>query len=90
MSQGKFSPEAYEPLSKLKILNLAGNSLHSLHQSLFEHLISIKVLNLSRNPFTVFDYRTSIAISSLSYLEELDISYCSLKELSSSQFHNAK
>ncbi|XP_014489321.1 PREDICTED: leucine-rich repeat neuronal protein 2-like [Dinoponera quadriceps] len=88
--EGKFSPEAYEPLSNLKTLNLAGNSLHWLHQSLFEHLASLKVLNLSENPFIMFDYRTSIAISSLSYLEELDISYCSLKELPKIQFHTAK
>ncbi|EZA58169.1 hypothetical protein DMN91_011706 [Ooceraea biroi] len=87
--EGKFSPEAYEPLSNLKVLNLADNLLHWLHQSIFEHLVGIKVLNLSGNPFGVFDYRTSIAISSLSYLEELDISYCQLKELPNLQFHHA-
>ncbi|XP_039313898.1 chondroadherin isoform X2 [Solenopsis invicta] len=88
--EGKFSPEAYEPLSNLQILNLANNDLHWLHQSLFEHLVSLTVLNLSGNPFGVFEYRTSIAISSLSYLEDLDISYCKLKELPNSQFHNSK
>lgn len=74
----------------MKSLNLAGNVLQWLHQSIFEHLVGIKVLNLSSNPFGVFDYRTSIAISSLSYLEELDISYCELKELPNLQFHTAK
>lgn len=38
----------------------------------------------------MFDFRTSIAISSLSYLEDLDISYCNLEELPNLQFHNAK
>ncbi|XP_012233479.1 leucine-rich repeat neuronal protein 2 [Linepithema humile] len=88
--EGKFSPVAYEPLSNLRVLNLAGNILHWLHQSVFEHLVGIKVLNLSGNPFGVIDYRTSIAISSLSYLEELDISYCGLKDLPNFQFHNSK
>ncbi|XP_018343291.1 PREDICTED: leucine-rich repeat neuronal protein 2 [Trachymyrmex septentrionalis] len=88
--EGTFSPEAYEPLSNLQILNLGNNVLHWLHQSLFEHIADLKVLNLSGNPFGVFDYRTSIAISSLSYLEELDISYCELRELPNHQFHNAK
>ncbi|EFN84842.1 Leucine-rich repeat neuronal protein 2 [Harpegnathos saltator] len=88
--EGRFSPEAYEPLSNLKTLNVANNLLQWLHQSLFEHLVGVTVLNLSGNPFKVFDYRTSIAISSLSYLEELDISYCELKRLPNFQFHNAK
>ncbi|XP_012529913.1 slit homolog 1 protein [Monomorium pharaonis] len=88
--EGKFSPEAYEPLSILRILNLGNNDLHWLHQSLFEHLVSLRVLDLAGNPFGVFDYRTSIAISSLSYLEDLDISYCQLRELPNSQFHNSK
>ncbi|XP_012056986.1 PREDICTED: leucine-rich repeat neuronal protein 2-like [Atta cephalotes] len=88
--EGTFSPEAYEPLSNLQILNLGNNVLHWLHQSIFEHIADLKVLNLSGNPFGVFDYRTSIAISSLSYLEELDISYCELRELPNFQFHNAK
>ncbi|KMQ91340.1 leucine-rich repeat neuronal protein 1-like protein [Lasius niger] len=87
--EGQFSPEAYEPLP-LKVLNLSNNILQWLHQSVFEHIIGIEVLNLSGNPFGVFDYRTSIAISSLSYLQELDISYCQLKELPNLQFHNAK
>ncbi|XP_018402021.1 PREDICTED: leucine-rich repeats and immunoglobulin-like domains protein 2 [Cyphomyrmex costatus] len=88
--EGKFSSEAYEPLSNLRILNLGNNILHWLHQSVFEHIADLEVLNLSGNPFGVLDYRTSIAISSLSYLEELDISYCQLRELPNHQFHNAK
>ncbi|GAB1859730.1 Leucine-rich repeat neuronal protein 1 [Camponotus japonicus] len=87
--EGHFKPEAYEPLP-LKILNLSNNILHSLHQSIFEHIADLEVLNLSGNPFGVLDYSTSIAISSLSYLRELNISYCMLKELPNLQFHNAK
>ncbi|XP_029169687.1 leucine-rich repeat neuronal protein 2-like [Nylanderia fulva] len=87
--EGQFSPEAYEPLP-LKILNLSFNILQWLHQSIFEHMVSIEVLDLSGNPFGVFDYRTSIAITSLSYLQELNLSYCKLKELPNLQFHNAR
>lgn len=74
----------------MRILNLANNALHWLHQSLFEHLTDLTVLNLAGNPFGVFDLRTTIAISSLSYLVDLDISHCKLRELPNLQFHNAK
>ncbi|KOX70019.1 Leucine-rich repeat neuronal protein 2 [Melipona quadrifasciata] len=86
--EGKFSMVTYEPLEELVILNLAHNVLHSLHQDLFEHMSSLKVLNLSWNLFTKIDSRTSLAISSLLNLEELDLSYCGLKTLPDSQFHS--
>ncbi|KAK9297190.1 hypothetical protein QLX08_009053 [Tetragonisca angustula] len=86
--EGKFSMAAYEPLEELVILNLAHNVLHSLHQDLFEHMTSLKVLNLSWNLFTKIDSRTSLAISSLLNLEELDLSYCGLKTLPDSQFQS--
>ena len=50
--EGRFSPDAYEPLAKLRVLNLANNELHSLHQDLFEHMSALKVLNLSGNLFS--------------------------------------
>ncbi|XP_076302372.1 CD180 antigen-like [Lasioglossum baleicum] len=87
--EGKFSPYAYEPLEKLLVLNLAHNVLHSLHQDVFEHMASLKVLNLSGNLFSKIDTRTSIAISTLSQLEELDLSYCGLKTLPS-QFYTTR
>ncbi|XP_043595808.1 leucine-rich repeat neuronal protein 3-like [Bombus pyrosoma] len=88
--EGKFSSDAYEPLEKLVVLNLAHNVLHSLHQDLFEHMESLKVLNLSWNQFSRIDERTSIAISSLPYLEELDLSYCGLKTLSDVHFYSSR
>ncbi|XP_011877507.1 PREDICTED: leucine-rich repeat neuronal protein 2-like [Vollenhovia emeryi] len=87
--EGRFSSEAYEPLN-LQVLDLSGNVLHWLHQSIFEHLADLKVLKLAKNPFGAFDYRTSIAISSLSCLEDLDLSYCQLRELPNLQFYHAK
>lgn len=79
--QGKFSSEAYEPLSKLTYLNLANNALHALDQDLFEHVPSLKVLILSGNPLKMIEGHTTFAISSLPYLEELDLSFCDLDEL---------
>ncbi|OAD57813.1 Leucine-rich repeat neuronal protein 2 [Eufriesea mexicana] len=88
--EGKFSPEAYEPLEKLVVLNLAHNVLHTLHQDIFEHMTSLKVLNLSGNLFSKIDSRTSIALSSLPDLEELDLSYCGLKTLPDIQFYSSR
>ncbi|XP_014614936.1 PREDICTED: leucine-rich repeat neuronal protein 2-like, partial [Polistes canadensis] len=78
--EGKFSPEAYEPLN-LRYLNLANNLLHALNQDIFEHLGSLKVLILANNPLKMLIEPTSLAINNLPYLEELDLSYCDLKEL---------
>ncbi|XP_043665773.1 platelet glycoprotein V-like [Vespula pensylvanica] len=79
--EGRFSPEAYEPLSKLTYLNLAGNVLHALDQDLFEHIPSLKVLILNENPLKMIEGHTALALSSLPYLEELDLSSCDLDEL---------
>ncbi|CAK9798198.1 Leucine-rich repeat neuronal protein 2 [Anthophora plagiata] len=87
--EGNYSPSFYEPLEKLIVLNLAHNMLVSLHQDLFEHIPDLKVLNLSGNHFSIVDYGTSIALSSLLKLEELDLSYCKLKTLPSTQFRSS-
>lgn len=88
--RGRFSPEAYTPLAKMEELNLAYNALHSLHQDLFEHLGSLKILSLEGNPLTVIDSATVIALSNLPYLEELDLSYCELDDLPEHLFHTPK
>ncbi|XP_033325187.2 extracellular matrix protein 2 [Megalopta genalis] len=79
--QGRFSTRNYEPLAKLTRLSLAYNQLHSLHQDLFEHVPNLKVLDLSHNLFTRIDQRTLFAITSLAKLEELNLSYCGLKDI---------
>ncbi|XP_076162262.1 podocan [Ptiloglossa arizonensis] len=88
--EGKFSSKFYEPLENLTLLNLAYNKLYSLHQDLFEHMSNLKILNLSHNLLTQIDLRTSLAISSIQQLEELDLSYCGLKMLQSFQFYTSK
>ncbi|XP_016914126.1 leucine-rich repeat neuronal protein 3 [Apis cerana] len=88
--EGKFSPDIYEPLEKLVILNLAYNMLHSLHHDLFEHTTNLKVLDLSGNLFSILDSRSIIAISSLPNLEELNLSYCGLKTIPETSFYTCK
>ncbi|XP_046617558.1 leucine-rich repeat neuronal protein 1-like [Neodiprion virginianus] len=88
--RGRFSPVAYEPLPKMKVLNLAYNALHSLHRDLFEHLGSLTVLSLEGNPFENIDDPTVDALSYLSYLEELTLSYCDLDDLPEHVFHTPK
>ncbi|KAK2580065.1 hypothetical protein KPH14_012349 [Odynerus spinipes] len=88
--EGRFSPESYEPLSKLTFLNLAHNKLHALNQDIFEHVPSLKVLTLTGNPLKMIEGHTTLAISSLPYLEELDLSYCELNELPKHIFHKPR
>nr|XP_012144395.1 PREDICTED: carboxypeptidase N subunit 2-like [Megachile rotundata] len=88
--EGRFSVDDYEPLAKLTVLNLASNELHSLHQDIFEHTPALKILNLSKNLFSKIDHPTSIALSSLPQLEELDLSYCSLTMLPESLFYTSR
>ncbi|XP_047345545.1 leucine-rich repeat neuronal protein 2-like isoform X1 [Vespa velutina] len=88
--EGRFSPEAYEPLSKLIKLNLANNALHALDQDLFEHVPSLKVLILNGNPLKMVEGHTTLAINSLPYLEELDISFCDLDELPKHIFYKPR
>lgn len=67
--EGKYSPEIYEPLKSLKILNLAQNDLHSLNQDLFEHFPNLEELSLSNNPFKVIDHVTTVALGSVPSLK---------------------
>ncbi|XP_015588919.1 leucine-rich repeat neuronal protein 1 [Cephus cinctus] len=88
--EGRFSDVAYEPLSRLVTLNLGHNALHTLNADLFEHIPDLKVLILEGNPLRVIDHSTTIAIADLPYLEELDLSYCGLKDLPDHLFHTPK
>lgn len=88
--EGKYTPESYEPLAKLTTLNLAYNKLHALNQDVFEHTPSLKVLILFGNPLKMLEGHTTLAISSLPYLEELDLSYCELDELPKHIFYKPR
>ena len=79
--------ESYEPLKKLRILNLSYNLLYTLDQAMFEHVPDLKILNLRGNPFIVIDIPTNLAISDISRLEELDLSYCDINSMPHHIFH---
>ncbi|XP_063979003.1 leucine-rich repeat neuronal protein 3-like [Diachasmimorpha longicaudata] len=88
--QGHFSPIEWEPLEKLRVLNLAHNNLHTLNQDLFEHITELKDLNLSGNPLSMIDHSSLDALGDLSILEELDLSNCELHNLPDTLFHVPK
>lgn len=73
----------------LKILNLSYNLFHTLNQGIFKHTRDLKILSLRGNPLTVIDTPTLNALSSIPILEELDLSYCGLKDLPHYIFHTS-
>lgn len=87
--EGNYSPDGFEPLY-IEVLDLSYNELHSLHQDLFEHLPKIKRLFLQWNPLKIIDYGPKISITSLSYLELLDLSHTGIKELPEGFLHTLK
>ncbi|CAH0761760.1 unnamed protein product [Diatraea saccharalis] len=85
--EGRYSPQLYEPLLSMEVLNLAHNELHSLHSDLFEHVPELTELDLTGNPMTVIDDRTLISISSLSMLKVLRLRSCQLTEIPDKFLH---
>ncbi|KAF5294333.1 hypothetical protein FQR65_LT10786 [Abscondita terminalis] len=96
----KLKPEVFKglradgsnyPLGSLKTLKLDNNNIHTLDQDLFEHLDQVlEVLDLSYNPFKVFDQQTTIAIGSIVFLKELYLSYTKIKKLPNYFLHTPK
>lgn len=66
--KGPYNNTTYEPLL-LEDLNLAYNLIHSLPHNIFEHLSTLKQLNLEGNHFRVLDHPTQLALSSVKDLE---------------------
>lgn len=85
--QGRYDPVEYEPLKRLRVLNLAGNDIHKLDADVFEHMVSLEELNLSENPFMVIDSGTEIAISQIPKLKKLNLANTQLKTLPEHIFH---
>ncbi|KAJ8687951.1 hypothetical protein QAD02_023746 [Eretmocerus hayati] len=84
---GRYADEAYEPLGNLRMLNLSGNKFHSLDKDLFEHVQDLHVLDLSDNPFSIFDHAATMSLTDLPYLSELYLSRCKLKKLDATTLH---
>ncbi|KAJ2943319.1 hypothetical protein O0L34_g12124 [Tuta absoluta] len=88
--EGRYSPEKYEPLPAMRVLNLAYNDLHSLNQDLFEHLSELTELDLSGNPLSVLDHVTLIAISSLPMLKVLRLRECKIPAIPEKFLHTPR
>ncbi|KAI5640071.1 leucine rich repeat domain-containing protein [Phthorimaea operculella] len=88
--EGRYSPEKYEPLPAMRVLNLAYNDLHSLNQDLFEHLSELTELDLSGNPLSVLDHVTLIAISSLPMLKVLRMRDCKIPAIPEKFLHTPR
>ncbi|KAL4711237.1 hypothetical protein ACJJTC_019078 [Scirpophaga incertulas] len=85
--EGRYSPEEYEPLESMRVLNLAYNEFHSLNQDLFEHMPELTELDLSGNPIITIDYPTLISMSSLPMLKVLRLRSCQLTEIPEKFLH---
>jgi len=79
--QGPYAKDEYKPLTNLHTLKLGYNAIHTLKSDVFEHTPNLRILSLDSNPLRVLDEATVMAISSLTYLEALDLSYTQLKDL---------
>jgi len=88
--QGSFAKDEYEPLTNLHTLKLSYNAIHTLKSDVFEHTPNLRILSLDANPFRVLDHQTVMAISSVTFLEALDLSYTQLKELPEYFLHTPK
>lgn len=85
--EGPYSANQYEPMKNLKWLNLANNDIHALTADVFDHLSNLEVLILRRNPFSIIDPNTASAISSITTLKELDMSFLELRTLPEHMLH---
>ncbi|CAH1968922.1 unnamed protein product [Acanthoscelides obtectus] len=78
--KGPYVKEKYFPTA-LKHLNLAYNLIHTLPEKLFESMPHLEDLNLAGNGFSVLDFNSQHALSSLSKLKRLNLSNNGLTEL---------
>ncbi|GAB0099529.1 Leucine-rich repeat [Sergentomyia squamirostris] len=85
--EGHYDPDEYEPLNKLRTLRLDNNNIHTLKSENFEHLPHLRTLSLAGNPFQVLDSQSEMAITSIHYLENLDLSRMELSSIPTHLFH---
>ncbi|XP_044260532.1 protein flightless-1-like [Tribolium madens] len=87
---GQYLEGDWRPLKSLIKLYLAHNKIHTLDKDIFEHTSRIEVLSLSHNPLKILDQATAIAITSLVFLKDLDLSYTGLASLPAGFLHTPK
>lgn len=88
--QGRYDAVEYEPLKKLKVLDLSYNDVHQLAPDLFEHMPVLEDLDLSNNPFMAIDSGTEIAISQIPKLKRLNLADTQLRKLPEHLFHSPR
>lgn len=84
--RGRFSSREYDPIP-LEELDLSHNLILTLERRAFEHIPHLKILNLAYNKFDLIDPTTMAALSTVSELTQLDLSYNHLKTLPGTFFH---
>lgn len=85
--QGRYDPVQYQPLKKLRVLNLSYNDLHQLDADVFEHMPDLEDLDISNNNFMAIDAGTEIAISQIPKLKRLNLADTQLSKLPEHLFH---
>lgn len=85
--EGHFDSHEYQPMKRLKWLNLINNELHALNPDVFDHLDNLETLLLGRNQFRIIDPNTADAISSLNTLKVLDMSFMELRTIPEHMLH---
>ncbi|KAH8249792.1 hypothetical protein KR032_012380 [Drosophila birchii] len=88
--KGTFTIGAFKAMEKMKSLNLGNNEIHSLDADLFEHIPGLEELILCSNTFQVIDKLTETAISGLTSLKTLDISYLEIEDLPDTILHGPR
>uniref|UniRef100_A0A1B0GJL0 LRRCT domain-containing protein n=1 Tax=Lutzomyia longipalpis TaxID=7200 RepID=A0A1B0GJL0_LUTLO len=88
--EGHYDPDEYEPLNKLRTLKLNDNNIHTLRSENFEHLPHLRELSLAGNPFQVIDSSSEMAITSVRYLEVLDLSRMEISKIPTHLFHSPR
>ncbi|XP_016964229.1 lumican [Drosophila biarmipes] len=88
--KGPFTLNDFAALEKLKTLNLGYNDLHTLDADLFEHTPNLEELVLCSNAFHVIDRLSEMAISGLSSLKTLDVSYMEIDDLPETILHGPR
>ncbi|XP_011188013.2 chondroadherin [Zeugodacus cucurbitae] len=83
--RGPYRVTHYEPI-QLVDLDLSHNKLHTLDKKVFEHTPNLTKLNLSYNELKVLNTPTVMALSSVTGLQELDLSHTAIKNVSMSIF----
>ncbi|XP_050300531.1 tsukushi-like [Anthonomus grandis grandis] len=87
--KGLYNKTVYEPLM-LEHLDLSYNQIHSLPHNFFEHLLSLRELNLEGNRLRVLDPPTQLAMASLKSLQVLNLANNDLTELVGDAVRNLK